>query len=175
MRIKKLEQNKKPNMDCINLLTSILICYPEISIISFEPEDEKVYLNYTINKILDESEIQQCKDLLLDSLLAYQYLEKLNPEVNEIELEIQEKVTFVNIRRDVKTFSHAELRLLNELLKEKYTDFLMSESERVPVVDPMILAQSEMIDSMLGSIKINPVMEHMVGIREDGRVIVYNK
>lgn len=175
MKIEQLEQNKKPNMDCINLLTSILICYPEISIISFEPEDEGVYLNYTINKILDKSEMQNFKDILMDSLLAYQHLERLSPKINEINLEVQENFTFIDIKRDVKTFSHAELRLIGELIKETFADFVISESERIPVVDPMIAAQSDLIDSMLGSIKINPVMERMIGIREDGRVIVYNK
>ena len=38
-------------MDCINLLTSILLCYPEISEISVEPENEEVYISYTINEI----------------------------------------------------------------------------------------------------------------------------
>ena len=45
----------------------------------------------------------------------------------------------------------------------------------VPLVNTSVLTQLELIDTMLGSLKINPVEEKMVGIRENGRVIVYNK
>ena len=45
MQITKTKDEKKPNMDCVNLLTSVLIYYPEISKISIEP-DEKIYINY---------------------------------------------------------------------------------------------------------------------------------
>lgn len=45
-------------MDCVNLLTSVLIYYPEISKISIEP-DEKIYINYIIQKILTDEEIEK--------------------------------------------------------------------------------------------------------------------
>ena len=58
MQITKTKDEKKPNMDCVNLLTSVLIYYPEISKISIEP-DEKIYINYIIQKILTDEEIEK--------------------------------------------------------------------------------------------------------------------
>lgn len=171
----KIKQQKKPNMDCINLLTSILLCYPEISEISVEPENEEVYISYTINEILDDKKLMQTKDFLQDSILTYQYLENLVPEKNDVMLEVKEKATFINIIRDVKTFSHGELRLLNEIIKDEFGKKLINEPDYIPIVNTSALAQLELIDTMLGSLKINPVEEKMVGIRENGRVIVYNK
>lgn len=171
----KIKQQKKPNMDCINLLTSILLCYPEISEISVEPENEEVYISYTINEILSNTELKQIKEFIQDSILTYQYLEDLIPEKNDVVLEIKEKATFINIIRDVKTFSHGELRLLNEIIKDKFGKKLINELDYVPLVNTSVLTQLELIDTMLGSLKINPVEEKMVGIRENGRVIVYNK
>ncbi len=162
-------------MDCINLLTSILLCYPEISTISFEPEKDEVHLNYTVNKQLSDDERTQSRIFLADSLAAYHYLEGIEPEMCDISLEPQGKVNFVNIRRDVSSFSHGEIRLLSELLQEKFGSSVNEDSGNVPLIDSSVLAQSELIDTMLGSIKINPVDERMVGIREDGRVIVFNK
>lgn len=172
---KKSEQDKKPNMDCINLLTSILICYPEISIITFEPEAEEVHLNYTVNKSMSEAERTNLKNFFIDSMEAYYYLEGTEPQIIRISLTVHDKITFIDVERDVKTFSHGEIRLFSELLKEKFGDSVGDESDRVPLIDSSVLAQSELIDTMLGSIKINPVSEKMIGIREDGRVIVYNK
>ena len=174
MKSKLSEKNITPNMDCINLLTSILICYPEISIISVEPEHEVVYLNYTLNKVLTENQMNACKDFLTDSLEAYQYLENLPAQTNEITLSVENNFTFINVRRDVKTFSHGEIRLITNIIKEKFSDCITTDFDYVPIVDNGI-SQSEMIDTMLGTIKINPVIEHMIGIRENGRVIVYNK
>ena len=75
-----LKQRKKPNMDCINLLTSILLCYPEISEISVEPEHEEVYISYTVDRILNDEDLSQTREFLEDSILSYQYLENLVPE-----------------------------------------------------------------------------------------------
>ena len=107
--------------------------------------------------------------------MTYQYLEDLIPEKNDVVLEVKEKATFINIIRDVKTFSHGELRLLNEIIKDKFGKKLINELDYVPLVNTSVLTQLELIDTMLGSLKINPVEEQMVGIRENGRVIVYNK
>ena len=67
MQITKTKDEKKPNMDCVNLLTSVLIYYPEISKISIEP-DEKIYINYIIQKILE----QKIPHVLLEYISCYQ-------------------------------------------------------------------------------------------------------
>ena len=67
------------------------------------------------------------------------------------------------------------MRLLNEIIKDKFGKKLINELDYVPLVNTSVLSQLELIDTMLGSLKINPVEEKMVGIRENGRVIVYNK
>ena len=36
-------------------------------------------------------------------------------------------------------------------------------------------AQEETIDHMLGNVKINRITDRMIGIREEGRVMVFNK
>lgn len=46
MQITKTKDEKKPNMDCVNLLTSVLIYYPEISKISIEPDEKNIYKLY---------------------------------------------------------------------------------------------------------------------------------
>ena len=36
-------------------------------------------------------------------------------------------------------------------------------------------AQAEIIDNMIGNLKINRVTDRMIGVREEGRVMVFNK
>ena len=172
MQITKDE--KKPNMDCVNLLTSVLIYYPEISKISIEP-DEKIYINYIIQKILTDEEIEKTRTLLEECLKSYHYLEKTQVECDEVKVNIEEKATFITIKRDMKTFSHGELRLINTLINEEFGELLIMDTDKIPMIDSTMLAQMDLIDTMFASLKINPVVEKMIGIREAGRVIVFNK
>lgn len=174
MQITKTKDEKKPNMDCVNLLTSVLIYYPEISKISIEP-DEKIYINYIIQKILTDEEIEKTRTLLEECLKSYHYLEKTQVECDEVKINIEEKATFITIKRDMKTFSHGELRLINTLINEEFGELLIMDTDKIPMIDSTMLAQMDLIDTMFASLKINPVVEKMIGIREDGRVIVFNK
>ncbi len=174
MQITKTKNEKKPNMDCVNLLTSVLIYYPEISKISIEP-DEKIYINYIIQKILTDEEIEKTRTLLEECLKSYHYLEKTQVECNEVKINIEEKATFITIKRDMKTFSHGELRLINTLINEEFGELLIMDTDKIPMIDSTMLAQMDLIDTMFASLKINPVVEKMIGIREAGRVIVFNK
>lgn len=174
MQITKTKDEKKPNMDCVNLLTSVLIYYPEISKISIEP-DEKIYINYIIQKILTDEEIEKTRTLLEECLKSYHYLEKTQVECDEVKINIEEKATFITIKRDMKTFSHGELRLINTLINEEFGELLIMDTDKIPMIDSTMLAQIDLIDTMFASLKINPVVEKMIGIREAGRVIVFNK
>lgn len=174
MQITKTKDEKKPNMDCVNLLTSVLIYYPEISKISIEP-DEKIYINYIIQKILTDEEIEKTRTLLEECLKSYHYLEKTQEECDEVKVNIEEKATFITIKRDMKTFSHGELRLINTLINEEFGELLIMDTDKIPMIDSTMLAQMDLIDTMFASLKINPVVEKMIGIREAGRVIVFNK
>lgn len=174
MQITKTKDEKKSNMDCVNLLTSVLIYYPEISKISIEP-DEKIYINYIIQKILTDEEIEKTRTLLEECLKSYHYLEKTQVECDEVKINIEEKATFITIKRDMKTFSHGELRLINTLINEEFGKLLIMDTDKIPMIDSTMLAQMDLIDTMFASLKINPVVEKMIGIREAGRVIVFNK
>ncbi len=174
MQITKTKDEKKPNMDCVNLLTSVLIYYPEISKISIEP-DEKIYIDYIIQKILTDEEIEKTRTLLEECLKSYHYLEKTQVECDEVKINIEEKATFITIKRDMKTFSHGELRLINTLINEEFGELLIMDTDKIPMIDSTMLAQMDLIDTMFASLKINPVVEKMIGIREAGRVIVFNK
>lgn len=174
MQITKTKDEKKPNMDCVNLLTSVLIYYPEISKISIEP-DKKIYINYIIQKILTDEEIEKTRTLLEECLKSYHYLEKTQVECDDVKINIEEKATFITIKRDMKTFSHGELRLINTLINEEFGELLIMDTDKIPMIDSTMLAQMDLIDTMFASLKINPVVEKMIGIREAGRVIVFNK
>lgn len=165
---------KKPNMDCVNLLTSILIYYPEISKIAIET-DEKIHLTYITKQILPKKTKENLQNLINESLQSYHYLTGLDIDYNEVNIYKEEQTSFIYLIRDIKSFSHGELYLINELIREQLKNNLIVDLGKIPAIDTSLLSQTDVIDTMLASLKINPVQEKMIGIREAGRVIVFNK
>lgn len=60
MQIAKKKLDKKPNMDCVNLVTTILACYPQISTLSVDA-NETIHLHYILNKVLNNKKIDELK------------------------------------------------------------------------------------------------------------------
>ena len=96
-------------------------------------------------------------------------------ECDEVKINIEEKSYFYNDKKRYETFSHGELRLINTLINEEFGELLIMDTDKIPMIDSTMLAQMDLIDTMFASLKINPVVEKMIGIREAGRVIVFNK
>lgn len=84
---------------------------------------------------------------------------KTQVECDEVKINIEEKATFITIKRDMKTFSHGELRLINTLINEEFGELLIMDTDKIPMIDSTMLAQMDLIDTMFASLKINPVVE----------------
>ena len=44
-------KGKRPNMDGINLLVSILLCYPEIGTVSYEPGTDALHFSFALMEV----------------------------------------------------------------------------------------------------------------------------
>lgn len=158
------------NMDGVQLLASLLLCYPELAKITLDSKEEALIIEFCMKETPDEETFEASERLIFQSLQMY----------HEIEYIRGAKFAFfyrncaLNIYRDLATFSHGEMNLLVELVKEKFADFLVSDDNRGADVD-MLLNQSEMIDHRLRFLKESHIRESMVGVREEGRVMVYDR
>ena len=63
--------------------------------------------------------------------------------------------------------------MIVSLIKEKFADIIITDEVRNPDED-LIYMQSEMIDHRIRFLKENKIPESMVGVREEGRVMVYD-
>ena len=80
----------------------------------------------------------------------------------------------LTILRDVATLSKGEIALIIVLLRENLSGKLMSD-ENDALLEEDLLVQEEVIDNMLENIKNQHNCNGLIGIREDGRVLVFNK
>lgn len=108
---------------------------------------------------MTDEKIEKTRTLLEECLKSYHYLEKTQVECDDVKINIEEKATFITIKRDMKTFSHGELRLINTLINEEFGKLLIMDTDKIPMIDSTMLAQMDLIDTMFASLKINPVVE----------------
>jgi len=176
----------KPDGDSIQLLASILVYYPEIGMVDYEPKTDCMQFSFALKEIPAREEFEQQKDFIGESLLAYHSLEGFFDAQITISLEGQDGTAFLRVTRDVATLSRGEIDLLAALVREKFAQTLLKEDEPEPMIyramedyaagnEGYPNLPDDNIDHMIGSLKIHRLPEHVVGIREQGRVMVYHK
>jgi len=170
----KLQQDDDRVSTGVNLLISILVRYPEIGTINFDADNNTIKLTFMLSGIPTEQEFTKLKTLLLNSIAAYHILEGFKPATADVQLSSFEQVAMMTILRDVPTLSKGEIALIIALLRDNLRDKLIAD-ENDTMLEEDLLVQEEVIDNMLENIKSQLNCNGLIGIREDGRVLVFNK
>ncbi|BBB93105.1 MAG TPA: hypothetical protein PKA28_01275 [Methylomusa anaerophila] len=161
--------------DGVNLLISMLVRYPEIGTINFEPDSNSLKLTFMISGILSDKDYKATKKMLTDSALAYHMLVGLRNSHIDVEISSYRQVTILTILRDVHTLSRGEIALAIKLLREQFIDRLVADRNDA-MLEEDLLMQDELIEDMLENMRQeNNGHNSLIGIREDGRVFVFNK
>lgn len=169
-----IEQDEKRNADGVSLLVSILICYPEIGTISFDPTIESLKMTFVLDDLDINDEYTTLKNRLYSSILSYHALEGIKNSSISIKKESFENTVFINVIRDVATLSRGEIALITALIKECFWEHLITDDNDA-IREEELLVQEEAIDRMLFNVHKSREMSKLIGIREDGRVMIFNK
>lgn len=170
----KYTQDDEQISDGVNLLISILVRYPEIGTISFDPLHNSIKLTFMLSSILSSTEFEAIKNTILNSIKAYLMLAGSVENEAAVQLSSYDRVAMLVVSRDVATLSKGEITLLIALLRDKFRDRLVTDNNDA-MLEEDLLIQEELIDSMLQNVKSNHTVNPLIGIREDGRVLVFNK
>jgi hypothetical protein len=170
----KYDLNNEQVSDGVNLLISILIRYPEIGTVSFDPRYNCFKLKFMLSAILPENEFSNIKHLLTDSIAVYNMLEGQPVKTCEIQVYNHEQVSMLTIARDVYTISKNEIALIIALLQNNITKYLITDYND-SLLEEDLLIQEEVIEDMLANVKSYNTLHRLIGIRENGRVSVFSK
>lgn len=170
----KLQQNDDRISDGVNLLISILVRYPEIGAINYDGESQTIKMTFMLSDIPDSGEFVCLQETLQASIAAYHTLEQIKGASTDISLSSCEQVAMLAIRRDVPTLTKGEMALVMSLLREKLQGRLVVDANEA-ILEEDLLVQEEVIVSMLENMKKQQNSNGLIGIREDGRVLVFNK
>ena len=169
-----LNGNKKPNLDASRLLASILVVYPSVQAVSYDPKDGMLELSFAIRGAFTKDMFDGFLSYVADSVGAYHNLEGLGDAMIELNVEGIYNTCFVNVRRDMETMTCGELNLLTELAINYFGEQLIEEMAEGTNDEEYIMEQEDYLEQMLSNIRQIRIENRLVGVREHERVVVYN-
>jgi len=167
-------KGKEDLTNSVSLLISILIRYPEVAKINFDPENHLLKFTFMYAGVLSETEIADLKENIVSSIEVYNTLECKNPRVVNLGYEVSDTLTMIEIQRDVDTLVQEEIALMVELFRQYINKSLVTEESDQPT-DEDLVVQEELIEYMLENIKAKSENKRLYAFREEGRVLVFNK
>ncbi|MCR5176707.1 MAG: hypothetical protein K6C05_07615 [Anaerovibrio sp.] len=156
------------SMDSVQLLASLLICYPEFSKITLDSRRKAIIMEVSVKGEPDPDTFVADKQFIIDSIKLYHDIEYSR----DAEFALFYSDYSLHIYRDLATFSHNEVGLLLHLLKDRFGDNILADDNKNADED-LLATQAEMIDHRIRFLKENRINESVVAVREEGRVMVF--
>lgn len=167
-------KNGEDVSDSVGLLISILVRYPQVGSINYEPEAQCLKFNFIFSTIYNTDTLEKFRANFVQSLETYNILEGRKPHNIGLNYQIDDNLTILEVVRDVFTLSQEEISLIITLVEESFDQTLISEkSEEYQVED--LQMQEEMIGHMLENLRTSTHGKKLIAFREEGRVLVFNK
>ncbi|MDU4959708.1 MAG: hypothetical protein E6X17_03460 [Sporomusaceae bacterium] len=168
------QQGDRQISDGVNLLISILVRYPEVGTIAYNSSTQSLKLTFLLTGAPQAQRLDQIAAYMRHSLDTYYLLKNLKNSVVEMQTSNYENMAMLTIVRDVASLSRGEIALIIALLREKATDLLVADQSE-SLLEEDLLVQEELIENMLENMRSKYDSHNLIGIREDGRVLVFNK
>lgn len=160
--------------DSVNLLVSMLVRYPQIGRLRFDSENGTLKLTFILTTVPTEERFISFKTYLKESLDSFYCLCAYNDPFLTITMTPYDSITVIQIERDIDTLSKTEIALMIKILELYFVDHILADKNEA-LIDEELRFQEEVIENMLVSIQRSHVLGSLVGIRENGRVMVFDK
>ncbi|MDR9786315.1 MAG: hypothetical protein RJR37_03395 [Peptococcaceae bacterium MAG4] len=170
----RYKRNRNNVTDSVGLLISILLRYPEVATINFDPDRHLLKFTFIYLQELSNNEFNTIKEKLLNSIEVYNHLEGKETRFISLTRRACGNLTLLEVQRDLDTLAQEEINLIVELFRQYFNKNLVTEDHE-HLIEEDLLAQEEMIDNMLESIKDSTEDKYLFAFREEGKVLVFNK
>ncbi|MFZ5597502.1 MAG: hypothetical protein ACOY31_10890 [Bacillota bacterium] len=167
-------RGKEDVADSVGLLISILIRYPEVATINYDPGQRLLKFNFIASSMMEPAEIDDLRQKLLESIEVFNRLEGKISRLGQVDYHYCDHFTMIEIQRDVETLVHEEIALIVELLRQSLEGRLVTD-EGQQLFEEDLLIHEEIIGNMLESVKGYAGDKKLFAFREEGRVLVFNK
>ncbi len=160
--------------DSIGLLMSLLMCYPGICTVRYLPDSNSLKLSYLMKNGFDEQKIHLIKSILVDSMVFYAETTRKRISPLELVFSATGDLGQLEILCGIEDLTREEINMVNEIVVSHFQD-LLTFDVREPLLEEDRVYQEAYIDNMLDSMRDCAPQRYLIGFREEGRVMVYNK
>ncbi|MGE5593837.1 MAG: hypothetical protein ACM3X3_09190 [Betaproteobacteria bacterium] len=160
----------------VSLLISILVRYPEIATVNFVPQGKVLKFTFMVSKPIPDDDWKAFREGLRESVEGYAALVHGMSPTLRVDRRDYDGVSLIEISRDAATLTQEEISLIIEFAREKLGSSLVTEGVTDEgAFDEDLVFQDEMIENMLEDLKETIQHRKLIGFRDDGRVLVFNK
>ncbi len=158
----------------MSLIVSLLVRYPGIATINFDPVQKSLGFTFAVARPLSQEEFEGFAATVKDSLAAVAALAGRAPNMLDLGLSDHDGISFLEVKRDIDTLMPEEIALLTSLIDQEFDGELVREQDDSLEEEDQAI-QEEMIEHMLEDLKDSRQEKKLIGFREDGRVLVFNR
>lgn len=175
------KRSKEEEKAGIQFLASMLVCYPEISSLSYDPRRSTLTFEFIVRGDYPAARLDAFARLLSESIETYHVVvadEEVGANIWVEEITAGQKTVMFHVERDVVTLERDELTLIARLFTEHFGKaLLVDEHSLQKLEEDFATVQSDLLDQMLDQVQRQEFCfrMHMVGLRENDRVVVYNR
>ena len=160
----------------VQLLASMLVCFPEIASVSYDPAGGGLTLDFTVRAAIPDAEMDAFSALLIESIDTYHAIEDGVLCESQTAYERHDQLTMLHLLRPMVELTERELSLIVHLVAEKFGEHLLVDPHNMDVLDAEFSSlQHETLERMLVAVRDIPLRDRLVGIREHDQVVVYNR
>ena len=147
----------------MSLIAFLLVRYPEIGSVRFDPEQKIFQFCFVLTKAIDESEFRDFSNQLTLSLGSISQLQGREIGLVEMDFTDYQDLTFLEITRDIDSLTQEEIALIIGVVRQYFEErLLLDQEETVQEEDEIHLKDSRQ-------------EKKLIGFREEGRVLVFNR
>ncbi|MGE5529238.1 MAG: hypothetical protein ACM3X6_08870 [Patescibacteria group bacterium] len=158
----------------MNLIVSLLVRYPGIATISLDPVQKFLQFTFVVKRSLTLPEFERFSGTVTESLQAHAELNGRAPRLLDLRLSKFDDLSFLEIKRDIDSLQPEEIALLTTLIDQEFGGELVQDQEETLEEEDQAI-QEEMIEHMLEDLKDSRQEKKLIGFREEGRVMVFNR
>lgn len=172
----KTSSRRKETNTGVQLLASMLVCYPELYSVAYEPRDTEITLDFVVKTKSSRENMEEFASLLDKSLQTYHDLHGSGPVWLAVDADVNGALMTIHVRRQLATMLRGELDLLAELFCDRFGEDLQTDVHSLDALEPEFSnMQSSLLDQMFDMAQSNRIKERMIGMRDKDKVLVYNR
>lgn len=160
--------------DGIDLMISLLVRYPEINTVKTDPKSGEIVFSFLLKRELSRTEFAAFEEEMAKNIDTFLFIQNKQALVMHFHLQVYEGYSFMEVVRDFQTISQREISLLIQLVHSQLGMYLLTETGDGSEEEELEM-QEELIDDLLDRLQYDVDQEDLIGYREAGKVMVFQK